>query len=308
MNLEGRAGIVTGAGRGIGREVALLLAKEGASVVVNDPGVGRGGEATDEKPAESVVAEIAGAGGKAVANYDSVAEYANAGRMVAQCVDTFGKIDFLVNVAGMLRERMIWNMTEDDFDQVINVHLKGHWNMCHHAVKVMRGARYGRIVNFSSDAFKGSVGQCNYAAAKAGIIGLTRSIAREAGRYGITANAMCPMAATRMTVNDAVIEGWKRRLERGLLTQAEYDSRMAMPGPQYVAPMVAYLCTEESRDVNGQLFHAERSLVHTYYFGEVARSIYKHTDDGMFTVDELTETVPASLMAGIPNVAPPEDA
>ena len=308
MNLEGRAGIVTGAGRGIGREVALLLAKEGASVVVNDPGVGRGGEATDEKPAESVVAEIAGAGGKAVANYDSVAEYANAGRMVAQCVDTFGKIDFLVNVAGMLRERMIWNMTEDDFDQVINVHLKGHWNMCHHAVKVMRGARYGRIVNFSSDAFKGSVGQCNYAAAKAGIIGLTRSIAREAGRYGITANAMCPMAATRMTVNDAVIEGWKRRLERGLLTQAEYDSRMAMPGPQYVAPMVAYLCTEESRDVNGQLFHAERSLVHTYYFGEVARSIYKHTDDGMFTVDELTETVLASLMAGIPNVAPPEDA
>jgi NAD(P)-dependent dehydrogenase (short-subunit alcohol dehydrogenase family) len=307
MNLEGRAGIVTGAGRGIGREVALLLAKEGASVIVNDPGVGRGGEATDEKPADAVVAEIAGAGGKAIANYDSVAQYANAGRMVAQCVDSFGKIDFLVNVAGMLRERMIWNMTEDDFDQVIAVHLKGHWNMCHHAVKVMRGARYGRIVNFSSDAFKGSVGQCNYAAAKAGIIGLTRTIAREAGRYGITANAMCPMAATRMTVNDAVIEGWKRRLERGLLTQAQYDARMAMPGPQYVAPMVAYLCTEDSRDVNGQLFHAERSLVHTYYFGEEARSIYKHTDAGMFTVDELIETVPASLMAGIPNVAPPDE-
>jgi len=306
MNLEGRAGIVTGAGRGIGREVALLLAKEGASVIVNDPGVGRGGETTDEKPADAVVAEISDAAGNAVANHDSVADYASAGRMVKQCVDTFGKIDFLVNVAGMLRERMIWNMTEDDFDQVIGVHLKGHWNMCHHAVKVMRGARYGRIVNFSSDAFKGSVGQCNYAAAKAGIIGLTRSIAREAGRYGITANAMCPMAATRMTVNDAVIAGWKRRLERGLLTQAEYDARMAMPGPQYVAPMVAYLCTEASRDVNGQLFHAERSLIHTYYFGEQARSIYKLADDGMFSVDELIETVPASLMAGIANVAPPE--
>jgi len=306
MNLEGRAGIVTGAGRGIGREVALLLAKEGASVIVNDPGVGRGGETTDEKPADAVVAEISDAAGNAVANHDSVADYASAGRMVKRCVDTFGKIDFLVNVAGMLRERMIWNMTEDDFDQVIGVHLKGHWNMCHHAVKVMRGARYGRIVNFSSDAFKGSVGQCNYAAAKAGIIGLTRSIAREAGRYGITANAMCPMAATRMTVNDAVIAGWKRRLERGLLTQAEYDARMAMPGPQYVAPMVAYLCTEASRDVNGQLFHAERSLIHTYYFGEQARSIYKLADDGMFSVDELIETVPASLMAGIANVAPPE--
>ncbi len=307
MNLEGKAGIVTGAGRGIGREVALLLAKEGASVLVNDPGVGRGGEATDERPADEVVGTITAAGGKAIANYDSVAEYENAGRMVKQCVDTFGKIDFLVNVAGMLRERMIWNMTEDDFDQVINVHLKGHWNMCHHAAKVMRTARYGRIVNFSSDAFKGSVGQCNYAAAKAGIIGLTRSIARECGRYGITANAMCPMAATRMTVNDAVIAGWKRRLEQGLLTQAEYDARMAMPGPQYVAPMVAYLCTEASGDINGQLFHAEKSLIHTYYYGDVARSIYKFTDDGMFTVDELAATVPGSLMAGIPNVAPPQE-
>jgi 3-oxoacyl-[acyl-carrier protein] reductase len=307
MNLQGRAGIVTGAGRGIGREVALLLAREGASVLVNDPGVGRGGEATDEKPADAVVAEIQSFQGRAVANYASVADYASAGRMVAQCVETFGKIDFLVNVAGMLRERMIWNMTEDDFDQVVAVHLKGHWNMCHHAIKVMRGARYGRIVNFSSDAFKGSVGQCNYSAAKAGIIGLTRSIAREVGRYGITANAMCPMAATRMTVNDAVIAGWKRRLERGLLTQAQYESRMAMPGPEFVAPMVAYLCTEESRDVNGQLFHAERSMIHTYVYGEEAKAIYKFTDGGMFTVNELIETIPASLMAGIPNVAPPDE-
>ena len=153
MNLQGRAGIVTGAGRGIGREVALLLAKEGAHVIVNDPGVGRGGEETDERPADEVVAAITETGGNSIANYDSVAEYDNAGRMVAQCVDTFGKIDFLVNVAGMLRERMIWNMTEDDFDQVILVHLKGHWNMCTHAVKVMRGQRHGRIVNFSSAAF-----------------------------------------------------------------------------------------------------------------------------------------------------------
>ncbi|MGE4049132.1 MAG: SDR family oxidoreductase, partial [Acetobacteraceae bacterium] len=153
-----------------------------------------------------------------------------------------------------------------------------------------------------------SVGQCNYSAAKAGIIGLTRSIAREAGRYGITANAMCPMAATRMTVNDAVIAGWKRRLERGLLTQAQYESRMAMPGPEFVAPMVAYLCTEDSRDINGQLFHAERSMIHTYVYGEEAKAIYKFTDGGMFNVSELIETVPASLMAGVPNPAPAEDA
>jgi len=306
MNLKGKAGIVTGAGRGIGRGVALLLAKEGASVIVNDPGVGRGGEKTDERPADAVVEEIAKAGGKAIANYDSVADYASAGRMVKQCADSFGKIDFVVNVAGMLRERMIWNMTEDDFDQVITVHLKGHWNMCHHATKLMRTAKFGRIVNFSSDAFKGSVGQCNYAAAKAGIIGLTRSIARECGRYGITANAICPMAATRMTVNDAVVAGWKRRHEAGLLTKAEYEARLAMPGPEFVAPIVAYLCTDAAKDVNGQLFHAERSLVHTYYYGEVNRSIYKYENGGMFSVDELIETVPGSLMAGIPNVAPAE--
>ena len=157
MNLEGKAGIVTGAGRGIGRAVALLLAQQGASVVVNDPNVGRSGEEETGAPAQDVVDEIMDAGGKAVANFSSVTEYEAAGLMVLQCTETYGKIDFVVNVAGMLRERMIWNMSEDDFDAVINVHLKGHWNMCHHAIKPMRQARFGRIINFSSDAFKGSV-------------------------------------------------------------------------------------------------------------------------------------------------------
>ena len=306
MNLEGKAGIVTGAGRGIGRAVALLMAKEGASVIVNDVGAGREGQALGDAPADQVVAEIKAAGGKAIANSDSVADYASGGRMVRQCAETYGKIDFVVNTAGMLRERMIWNMTEEDFDAVINVHLKGTWIMCHHASKMMRGQKFGRMVNFSSDAFKGSVGQCNYAAAKAGIIGLTRTIARECGRYGITANAMCPFAATRMTVNDAVIANWKRRLEAGLLSQADYESRMAMPGPEFIAPMVAYLCTDAAKDVNGQIFHAEKSHYHTYSYGEVARSIYKYDNGGMFTVDELIDTVPASLMAGIPNPVPAE--
>ena len=173
MNLDGKAGIVTGAGRGIGRSIALLMSREGARVIVNDPGAGRNGEVTNERPADEVVAAITKAGGKAIANYDSVADYGSAGRMVRECADVFGRIDFVINAAGVLRERMIWNMTEDDFDTVIGVHLKGTWNMSHHAIKLMRSERFGRIVNFSSDAFKGSVGQCNYAAAKAGVIGLT---------------------------------------------------------------------------------------------------------------------------------------
>ena len=144
-NLTGKTAVVTGAGRGIGRETALLLAKEGASVVVVDPGGDRSGAGGDKEVAETVVKEITDAGGKAVANFNSVSDFDQAANIIEQCVSEFGKIDILVNVAGMLRERMIWNMTEDDFDQVINVHLKGHWNMCHHATKEMRRAGFGRI-------------------------------------------------------------------------------------------------------------------------------------------------------------------
>ena len=304
MHLKGKAAVVTGAGRGIGREVALLLAKEGASVVVNDPGVGRSGEATEERPADDVVAEIVREGGKAVANYDSVADYLKAGLMIKQCVDTFGKIDILVNVAGNLRERMIWNMSEDDFDSVVTVHLKGHWNMCHHAIKYMRQEGYGRIVNFSSDAFKGSVGQCNYSASKAGIIALTRSIAKETSKFGITANAICPSADTRMTLTDAVKANRKRKYEQGLMTEAEYQRTLLPRGPEYIAPMVAFLCVDEADVINGQVFHVERGRINTYYFGEDYKSLHKG-GDGMFTVDELIETVPGSLMNGITPVVPP---
>jgi len=304
MHLMGRAAVVTGAGRGIGREVALELARQGASVVINDPGLGRGGEKTEERPADEVVAEIQRIGGKAVANYDSVADYLKAGLMINQCIDTYGKIDILVNVAGNLRERMIWNMSEDDFDAVVTTHLKGHWNMSHHAVKAMRQAGHGRIVNFSSDAFKGSVGQCNYAASKAGIIGLTRSIAKETAKYGITCNAICPSADTRMTVNDAVKENRRRRYEAGLLTKAQYERTLLPRGPEYIAPMVVYLCTDEADQISGQVFHVERGAIHTYYFGEEYKWLHKG-DDGMFTVDELMEAVPGTLMNGIVPVVPP---
>ena len=195
-------------------------------------------------------------------------------------------------------------MTEEDFDLVISVHLKGHWAMSHHAIKHMRTAKFGRIVNFSSDAFKGSVGQCNYSAAKAGIIGLTRSIAKETSRYGITANAICPSADTRMTVNDAAIANRKRKLESGLLTQEQFDRASRPRGPEHIAPMVGYLCTDQAQDINGHVFHVERGRIHNYYFGEELKALHKG-GDGLFTLDELIDDIPATIMSEVARVAPP---
>jgi len=306
MRLKGQTAIVTGAGRGIGREVALLLAQEGAKVWVNDPGVGRGGEETEDRPADEVVQAIRDAGGEAEANYDSVSDFKLMGALIDGVVRDHGKLDILVNTAGVLRERMIWNMTEEEFDMVINVHLKGHWNTCHHAVRHMRKVNYGRIVNFSSDAFKGSVGQCNYAAAKGGIISLTRSIAKETQRNDITCNAICPAADTRMTLTEAVKANRKRKLEAGLMTQAEYERTQIFRGPEHIAPMVGYLCTPDAWAYSGQNFHVEMGKIHTYYHGEEQRMLVQ-PDDGLFTVDQLVRAVPESLMRGLPPIVAKEE-
>ncbi|MBK6960664.1 MAG: SDR family NAD(P)-dependent oxidoreductase [Gammaproteobacteria bacterium] len=305
-NLAGKAAIVTGAGRGIGRAIALELATQGAAVVVVDPGLGRGGEATEDAPAAQVVGEIEARGGRAVAALQPVDDYSAAGAIVGQCVESFGRVDVVVNCAGVLRERMIWNLGEDDWDTVIRVHLKGHYNMCHHAAKVMRGQRGGRLINFASDAWRGSVGQANYAAAKGGIVSLTRALARELGRYGVTANAICPIAATRMTLNQGVIDGMKRRLESGLISQERYDAIMAMPGPEFAAPMVAYLATAAAADVNGQIFHVEKGRVSIYSEPVEEKALLKAQDDGLFTVEELMAAVPGCLLVGHPNPAPAE--
>jgi NAD(P)-dependent dehydrogenase (short-subunit alcohol dehydrogenase family) len=239
MLLEGRVAVVTGAGRGIGREFALALAREGAAVVVNDIGVGLRGDETGEDPAAEVCAEIKSSGGRAVPAHDSVSDYDAAGRIIQTAIDNFGQIDILVNNAGIVRDRTLVKMGPEDFDAVIATHLKGTFNCAQHAVGPMKEAGYGRIINITSSAgLRGNFGQTNYAAAKAGIMGMTFVWAMELGRSGITANAMAPAGATRMTAN----------------LYAEGEEPPATLDPSLNAPMVVYLASERASAVNGQLF------------------------------------------------------
>ncbi len=306
MYLTGKSALVTGGGRGIGRAVALRMAAEGAAVVVMDPGVGRDGRGAEGAPASEVAEEILAAGGQAVPCHEPVDDHAAAERAVHLAVEAFGRLDIVVNCAGVLRERMIWNLTEDDWDTVIRVHLKGHYNINHHASKLMRSQQSGRIINFSSDAWRGSVGQVNYAAAKGGIVSMTRGLARELGRYGVTSNAICPMAATRMTLNEGVIAGMKKRLEAGLITPERFAAMQAMPGPEYVAPFVAYLASDHAAHINGQVFHVEKGRVSIYSEPVEERALYKQENDGHFTLDDLIAQVPQTLLNGYHNPAPRE--
>ena len=240
--LDGRTAIVTGAGRGLGREFALALAREGAAVVVNDVGVSLGGDDIGEDPAAKVVAEIEEMGGRAVAARDSVADFEGAARIVGAAVESFGTVDILVNNAGIVRDRTLVKMEEGDFDAVIATHLKGTFNMARHAAPIMKDAGYGRIVNITSSAgLRGNFGQTNYGAAKAGIMGMTFVWALELGKYGITVNALAPAGITRMTAK--------------LSDDAdEPDEVPPTLDPALNGPLVAYLASDQAGRVNGQVF------------------------------------------------------
>ncbi|MGN6679766.1 MAG: SDR family NAD(P)-dependent oxidoreductase [Streptosporangiaceae bacterium] len=246
--LDGRVAIVTGAGRGIGRSVATLLASEGASVVVNDLGSEVDGSGSDAGPAGQVVEEIAGAGGKAVANGADVSDHAAAESLVGSAIEQFGRLDVLVNVAGILRDRMVFNMSEKEWDDVIRVHLRGTFNTTKFAAGHWRSIRdaeaQNRIINFTSvSGLHGAPGQPNYAAAKMGIVGLTYSCANALRAYGVTTNAISPGAATRMT--DSVPTERRR-------TRVSADEW----SPDNVAPVVAYLASERSGWINGRVVHS----------------------------------------------------
>jgi NAD(P)-dependent dehydrogenase (short-subunit alcohol dehydrogenase family) len=250
--LEGKVAIVTGAGRGIGRAEALLLAREGAAVVVNDLGGEWDGTGNDTRAAQQVVDEITADGGRASANYEDIASWDGARALVDQAVGDFGRIDVLVNNAGILRDRVLVNMTEEDWDAVVRVHLKGHAATTHHAANHWRARQKsgeevsGRIVNTASESgIIGMAGQGNYAAAKAGIAALTMVAARELKRYGVTANCIAPRARTR------------------LITQTFGDAVMGAPddpnvfdefAPENVAPLVGFLASDAAAHISGQLF------------------------------------------------------
>ncbi|MFJ9414383.1 MULTISPECIES: 3-oxoacyl-ACP reductase [unclassified Streptomyces] len=265
LPLDGLTAIVTGAGRGLGRAEALELARLGAAVVVNDfgqPGRDGTGEAS-AAPAEEVAAEIRAAGGRAEAHLGDVADFEQARALVQLAVDRYGKLDILVNNAGILRDRMVFSMSEDEWDSVIRVHLKGHFNTTHFAAvhwrarsKAAGGPVYGRIVNTSSEAFlAGSAGQPNYAAAKGGIVGLTTSTALALAKYGVTANVICPRARTRMTEDVfAGIPAFQGGGEPG-------ESTLDALAPEHVSPLVGYLASPAAAKVNGQLLVVHGGMV-----------------------------------------------
>ncbi len=246
---EGKIAIVTGAGRGIGREHALSLARHGAKVVVNDLGGTRDGSGGDASAAQLVVEEIIAGGGEAVASADNVAEWDGAKRMIDTAIETFGGLDAVVNNAGILRDRMLANMTEVEWDAVINVHLKGTFAPSRHAAAYWRDRSKageqvaGRIINTTSvSGIYGNVGQANYGAAKAGIAAFTQIVAMELARYGVTVNAVAPVALTRMTED--------------LGPEPETDEERAARSPKWIAPIVTWLCSDQAAGVTGRVFEA----------------------------------------------------
>jgi NAD(P)-dependent dehydrogenase (short-subunit alcohol dehydrogenase family) len=302
--LRNKVAIVTGSGRGIGRGMALLFASEGAAVVVNDLGGGVDGSGGSSSPADEVVDEIRAKGGRAVASYESVTDFAAAGRIVAAAVENFGGLDILVNNAGILRDRMVFNLSEDDWDAVIAVHLTGTFNCTRHAAAVMRQQRRGRIISMSSTSgLYGNSGQANYGAAKDGIAGFTRVVARDLGRYGITANAIAPAAATRMTgtVSDRTRQ---IRQERGTaLASGTGAPTVAAMEPEDVAPFAAYLASDAAADINGQVFVVMGGMIALLNQPAPARTI---TKVGRWTPEEIAAIFPRTLGMDLTNPAPPQ--
>ena len=282
--LNGKVGVVTGAGRGIGREICLSFAREGVKVVVNDLGGDRDGSG-EGKIADEVVKEIQDLGGEAVANYDSVGTVEGGENLFKTAIDAFGEMDFLVNNAGILRDRTLYNMEESDWDAIMEVHLKGHYNCTRPFVRYIRDENRlnCRILNMSSvSGLYGNFGQTNYGAAKAGIAGFSRSLALEVAKYKCTVNTISPGAATRLTID--LIEAAGR----------EYDENDWTQGPEQIAPVVTWLCSEEANDITSQIIHSQGGILGIMQQPAVIKSF---TSDNLWTIDQLNQLMPELIEA-----------
>ena len=287
--LEGKVAVVTGSGRGIGRGVAIALAEYGAKVVVNDVGVSVEGTDTTSRPADDVVAEIKSRGGVAVPNFDSVVTMDGGKNIIQTALGNFGTVDILITPAGIIADNSVFEMTEEEWDAVISVHLKGTFTVVKYASTVMREQRGGRIMLFSSTAgFWGNRGQANYAAAKDGVAGFGRALAQELREYGITVNCISPGAATRMT---AAVS--KPAQELPADQAAEFVPRQLAKPPEAIAPLLVWLASDEAANVTGQILHITGGIVGLMSQPSPARTITQQ--DGPWTVEDIAALFPTTL-------------
>jgi NAD(P)-dependent dehydrogenase (short-subunit alcohol dehydrogenase family) len=279
--LQDKVAIITGSGRGIGRAIALAMAKEGAKVVTND---------CDLEVAEAVSKEIRGAGGQSISCVADVAKFEDARKLVQAAVDKYGRLDILVNNAGTVAVSPIWEMTEATWDKLMFIHLKGSFNCIRHACVVMMKQKWGRIINTTSIGRMGTVEHSNYSAAKAGIVGLTRSVAVDLATYGITCNAYGPHAATRHNASKESFARFERALKSGVLTKEFIERDTAHVPPEKTPPFLIYLCTDDAAGINGQIFETCGETIEL--FTEQATSRIVRKEEGLWTIEELRAQVP----------------
>ena len=288
--LKDRVAVVTGSGQGIGRAIALALAKEGAKLVTNNRRPG-----TPGGDAETTARQITEAGGQAIPFFGDIASFDTAEKLIRTAEDKFGRLDILVNNAGTPKAiPRIWELTEEDWDICVDSFLKGAFNCTRHATPLMKQQKWGRIINTTSISWLGNPPDCNYAAAKAGTVGLTWATALEMGNFGVTCNAFAPAAATRLNSNDEIKAHLKKIFQAGLLTRERYEEMINPPSPETIGPLIVYLCTEEASNITGQVFDIEGNHIAVYSKPVKARTIFK--DQGLWTVDELIRLVPKELL------------